>query len=85
MPFSKHVVDPAHIEAMRSAFRKVCDSLQLSCDANDPMTEIIVMKIIELAKAGEVDPGRICGRVLLELAGRSDDGGQRLPISDHGE
>jgi hypothetical protein len=49
------------------------------------MTEIIVMKIIELARAGEVDRGRICGRVPLELAGRSDDGGQRLPISDHGE
>jgi hypothetical protein len=40
---------------MRSAFRKVCDALRLSCDANDPMTDLIVMKIIDLAKAGEID------------------------------
>jgi hypothetical protein len=68
MRFSKHVVDPAHIEAMRSAFQKVCDALDLKCDADDPMTEIIAMKIIELTKAGEVDPGRICARVLAGFA-----------------
>jgi hypothetical protein len=70
MPFSKCVVDPAHIETMRSAFRKVCDALQLNCDPSDPMTEIIVMKIVEIAKGGELDPDRLCNRVLLELAGR---------------
>jgi AcrB/AcrD/AcrF family len=59
MPFSKYVVDPAHIETMRSAFRNVCDALQLNCDASDPMTEIIVMKIVEPAKGGELDPGRL--------------------------
>jgi hypothetical protein len=26
------------------------------------------MKIVELAKAGELDPGRLCSRVLTELA-----------------
>jgi hypothetical protein len=67
MPFSKHVVDPAHIEVMRSAFQKVCDALNFKCDPEDPLTDLIVTKIIEIAKAGEVDPGRICGRVLLEL------------------
>jgi hypothetical protein len=85
MPFSKYVVDPAHMETMRSAFRRVCDALDLRCGPDDPMTEIIVMKIIELARAGEVDPGRICSKVLLELAGRSDDGRQGLPVSDHGD
>jgi hypothetical protein len=69
MPFSKYVVDPAHMETMRSAFRKVCDALQLSCDANDPMTEMIVMKIVELARAGELDPDRLCSRALVELNG----------------
>jgi hypothetical protein len=68
MPFSKHVVDLAQIEVMHSAFQKVGDALDLKCGPDDPMTEIIVMKIIELAKAGEVDPGRICARVLAELA-----------------
>jgi hypothetical protein len=68
MPFSKHVVDPAHIKTMRSAFQRVCDALDLKCDPDDPVTEIIAMKIIELAKAGEVDPGRICARVLAAFA-----------------
>ncbi len=42
MPFSKHQIDPTHIEAMRAAFKKVCDTLLLKCDVDDPMTEIIV-------------------------------------------
>jgi hypothetical protein len=70
MPFVKHNVDPAHVEAMRSAFRKVCGVLQLRCDANDPATDLIVMKIVEHAKAGEFDPDRLCSQVLLELAAR---------------
>jgi hypothetical protein len=56
MPFSKFDVDPDHIESMRTAFRLVCDALQLDCRADDPMTEIVVMKVVELAKAGERDP-----------------------------
>jgi hypothetical protein len=71
MPFSKHVVDPAHIEAMRSAFQKVCDVLLLKCDADDRMTEIIVNKIVALAEAGEHDADRLASTVLNELA---DDG-----------
>jgi hypothetical protein len=31
-------------EAMRAAFYRVCDILQLECNAGDPMTEIVVMK-----------------------------------------
>jgi hypothetical protein len=74
MPFVKHNVDPAHIEAMRSAFRKVCDVLQLRCDANDPATDLIVMKIIEHAKAGELDPDRLCSRVLRDIATQAASG-----------
>ena len=66
MPFSKHI-DPEHIEAMRAAFHRVCDVLQLNCDADDPMTEIVVMKIVELAKAGELDPERLCLAVIADL------------------
>jgi hypothetical protein len=75
MPFSKYVVDPAHTETMRSAFQKVRDALKLQCDPDDPLTELVAMKIIELAKAGEVDPGRLCGRVLLELTRRPESAG----------
>jgi hypothetical protein len=68
MPFSQYHVDPAHIEAMRTAFHVVCDSLQLECDVGDPMTEIIVTKIIALAKAGEHDADRLVELVLNDLA-----------------
>jgi hypothetical protein len=67
MPFSKYAVDPEHIEAMRAAFRRVCDILQLDCGHEDPMTEIIVMKIVNLAKLGKLDPEQICIDVVAEL------------------
>ena len=70
MPFAKYNVGPAHIEAMRSAFQKVCDLLQLNCNADDPATDSIVMKIVQHAKAGELDPDRLCRRVLLDIATR---------------
>jgi hypothetical protein len=71
MPFGKHHIDPAQIEAMRSAFHKVCDALMLRCDGDDPMTEIIITKIVALAKAGEHDASRLVELVLNDLA---DDG-----------
>jgi hypothetical protein len=68
MPFTKYVVDPAHIEAMRSAFHKVCAVLQLDGKSGDDVTDIIVKKIIERAKAGETDSDRLCSQVLLDMA-----------------
>ena len=47
MPFSRYDIDNEHIEAMRRAFQRVCDMLQLDSGREDPMTEIIVMKIVE--------------------------------------
>jgi hypothetical protein len=67
MPFSKYIVDPAYIEAAREAFRRICDTLQLNCGAEDPMTEIVVEKILKLAKAGESNPTRMCAAVMAEL------------------
>ena len=58
-PNQGYDVDPAHIESMRTAFHIVCDSLQLGCDVSDPITEIIVTKIIALAKAGEHNADRL--------------------------
>jgi hypothetical protein len=71
MPFSKHHIDPAHIEAMRSAFHNVCDALLLKGDVDDPMTEIIANKVVAFAKAGEHDASRWAELVLNDLA---DDG-----------
>jgi len=71
MPFSHHRIDPAHIEAMRTAFDSVCRALQLKCESDDPMTEVIVTKIIALAKEGELDPERLASKVLADLADRA--------------
>jgi hypothetical protein len=60
MPFSKYGADPSLMEAMRDAFKRVCAALQLNCGAEDPITEVVVLKIVELAKAGETDPERLC-------------------------
>jgi hypothetical protein len=79
MPFSKHQIDPAHIEAMRAAFNRVCDALLLKCDCDDPMTEIIADKIVALADDGEHDAHRLAELVLNDLA---DDG---LAAADGGE
>jgi hypothetical protein len=52
---------------MRAAFRRVCVVLQLDWHREDPITEIIIMKIVELAKVGEYDPMRVSECVLAEL------------------
>jgi hypothetical protein len=67
MPFSKHYVDPLHIEAMRAAFYKVCDALLLNGDVDDPMTEVVVEKIVALTKAGEHNVDRLAEHVLNDL------------------
>lgn len=79
MPFSKHYVDPLHIEAMRTAFYKVCDALLLNGDVDDPMTEVVVDKIVALAKAGEHDAHRLAELVLNDLV---DDGLPPPPIDN---
>jgi hypothetical protein len=67
MPFSSSTVDPSLMDAMRAAFNRVCDVLQLSCDRADPLTEVVVTKIVDLAKAGERDPEKLCFAVLADL------------------
>jgi hypothetical protein len=68
MPFSNYkTADSSLMEAMRAAFYRVCDVLQLSCDREDPLTEVVVTMIVELAKAGERDPEILCFTVLAEL------------------
>jgi len=70
MPFSKYT-QHEHIEAMRAAFHKVCDALLLNGDFDDPMTKVVVNKIVALAKAGEHDANRLAEHVLNDLL---DDG-----------
>jgi hypothetical protein len=66
MPFSKHYI-PQHMEAMRSAYYNVCDALLLKGDVDDPLTEVVVNKVIALVKAGEHDADRLAEDVLDDL------------------
>jgi hypothetical protein len=43
-----------------------CEALQLK-DQTDAMTDVIAEKILELAEAGETDPGRLCTVALRRL------------------
>jgi hypothetical protein len=81
MPFSKHnaAFNADLMEAMRAAFYRVCDILQLSCDREDPLTEIVVTKIVELAKAGERDPEVLCIDVLAQLEPPAQGGHSERP------
>ena len=47
--------------------------LQLDYDREDPMTEIVAMKIVEIAKIGEHDPVQVSERVLAELKASPHD------------
>jgi hypothetical protein len=57
---------PEVIEAMRTAYRMACDTPQLRNSA-DERTAMVAEKIIELAQAGETDPGRLCTGALRSL------------------
>jgi hypothetical protein len=63
---SKGVFDPKAIEAMATAFRRVCASLALA-DQDDPVTRTVARQVIEIAGTGEREPGRIADLVLLAL------------------
>jgi hypothetical protein len=52
---------------MRAAYRMACDTPQLR-DSADERTAMVAEKIIELAQAGETDPGRLCAGALRILA-----------------
>jgi hypothetical protein len=70
MPFSEYM-EHEHIEAMRAVFHKVCDALSLNGHVDDPMTELVVNKIVALAEAGKHDADQLAEHVLNDLV---DDG-----------
>lgn len=58
---------PDVVEAMRTAYQMACDTPQLRHTA-DERTAMVAEKILELAEAGETDPGRLCAGALLRLS-----------------
>jgi hypothetical protein len=60
---------PDEIAVMTSAFENSLRALDL-VDRTDPAAEMVAKKIIELAKQGEHDPVRLCGRAVEALSGK---------------
>jgi hypothetical protein len=63
---------PEDIARMTKAYDAALQLLRLT-DRHDPVTEIIAKKIIEITRAGERDPPRICARAIKELGIRLPD------------
>jgi len=51
---------------MTKAYEAALQLLRLT-DRHDPVTEIVAKKIIEVTRAGERDPPKICARAIKEL------------------
>jgi hypothetical protein len=58
---------PEQIRVMHRAFEAVCAKLQLSTGRGDRVTELVALRIIELALAGERNADRLTARVLAEF------------------
>jgi len=64
--FQEASFNPEEIERMVAAYEAALKSLGLT-DRADPLTELVVQKIIAIFRNGEHEPSRICSRALLEL------------------
>jgi hypothetical protein len=67
MTFSRCRANPEILEVMQETFERVCNVLQLNGDGEGPVTELVVTKIVELSKAGELEPEKMCIDVLAAL------------------
>jgi hypothetical protein len=56
----------ADIKCMTAAYEAALDKLRLN-DREDPVTEVIASKVIQVFRSGEHDPIKICARTLTEL------------------
>jgi hypothetical protein len=63
---------PEDISRMAAAYEAALRLLHIT-DSTNPVTEIVAKKIIEITRAGEHDPPKICARALKELG---------IPLSD---
>ena len=58
--------DPEEITCMTAAYEDALRVLQLA-NRQDPITELVAKKIIEVAQLGQRDPKRLCDNALKEL------------------
>ena len=62
----KSAFGPEEIRCMTTAYEDALRVLGL-IDRNDPMTEILAKKIVEIAQTGERDPSRIRAKAVAAL------------------
>jgi hypothetical protein len=60
---------PEKIEAMHTALCKVCEALDVPCTPDDAASDLVALKVVEIAATGEFDPEALCTKVLQGLAG----------------
>jgi hypothetical protein len=68
-----HGFDDEAIRVMGLAYECARAGLRISTD--DPMTQIIATKVIELARTGERDPEKLCDYAMKGLVPLVDSGG----------
>ena len=64
-PNGQAVFDPESTAAMAAVLQAVCEALNIPPEAN-AAREVVAGKIVELARRGERDPGRLRDRLLRE-------------------
>ena len=64
--FKTMALEPAEIAILAAAYEDALRILRLT-DREDPITEVVAKKIIDVAELGERDPARICEAALKEL------------------
>jgi hypothetical protein len=58
---------PDQIDAMHKAFKQVCARLRLTGAKAMPVSELVAIRIVELAQAGEFDPDKLTEAVVAEF------------------
>jgi hypothetical protein len=58
--------EPEDIERLASAYEMARRALKLK-DRNDPITDTVARKIIDVAQTGEKDPERICAQAIERI------------------
>lgn len=58
--------DPEAVKIMTAAYEAVRVRLGLT-DRNDPLTQLVAKKVIEIAQTGVRDPGQLCERVVAAI------------------
>jgi hypothetical protein len=68
--FRERVFEPETVICVAKAYEGALVALQLT-DRQDPITEIVARKIVEIAETGEGDHTRLRDRALEELRGNT--------------